>query len=1810
MADCLQSKYTYKGKEYTLETLAKHLAEGELANLAGEGVVDLNKYKKGKRTTFSKNLKGVTTKEAPAPKVETKVEPTVETKKISKAEEDLNTLLEAADKLSVNAVVLRMGNNGELMPASTIYKGKVVEGMANKAGEVSWDVDSLNRFSKALNKSFEGTSDKKIKFVVADAKGIEAIHEGLYGKPFPKDGESFLDKGKGIVFINGDVATLTTPMHEAAHLWLPHVKEYSPKLYEAGIEIISQNETYLDIMGHIEKASKVYDEAYKLGKDRGQTDADAKRIAELKREKYLNGMPKEAKQWRDYIERGSEIPAEERKEFVADEVLARAVEEKSEIKFNSRERETFDNWLYKTVSKLATKLGFKVKNLDAVKKLKLGDLANSIREEIVSPSKFSQIEKTANELRQEKLEKDKNKKAKLETQGLSEEGVAERSDYNKKKNEEILQKMKSQITDTDAVEKLRNRFGDLYDEAIQEIVDSGLVKKRIIELNKTPEGRQTLENYKKQQAALVSDEAYGGKVITAEQNIADNILADILSGKEPLPKTMGSLKGKGETGSGMISNIYNALAEAYGIHGSEVRNNLISAFEQAPVEKPVSPTREENKAQAKLMAIQKEIEKAYKMPPSKERTQLIEKLGADYMKAQNAIDDFDILHQTSGREILDDNTELNIVDEDGNRVYKIGRAKVDEPVKIEKTQDEIRKSGWFKWHFWSKNAILGKENVQALAKMTGRVSAYKKENLALANQLIKQSQKYLKEYNQRNPNNKFTGETFSNYLEDALRGNNEKLQTLPGDLKSTILTMRSNIDALSLAFMETGNLSYADMDTYYENLGTYVASVYDKWSTKEPTSLSYKISKYVKGKIEKSDSPIAGLLKKKFDLSTAPEWIKNLSKENIEAGMSGISDMVDAGYFDTEEMIKNGTAFRTEFKKLNKMQDDMSKAEKVLLDHELEKPDDVKSKEYATWNDTKNKLSDDYSKLEDVYLKSLDKYNARKKNQAEYQYGEIVKRAEDKGAIESVTNKMNWKKFSERKDIPEWYKTLIGESRDVFKNYFLTIGKMQNGHSIMMMQDEILNLGLQNGMIEEQGGLITPANKNYVIVGGQHSVTGTAKSQYGPLYGYKMHPDLYKFMYELPLMDIDNIGWKSFKGSFLESANFVNRLKIIYNPSSIIRNFASHFGNDLKLAGFYMESMALTNRLVKGNDNLFHLGMDHYKGGMKEYYKGLVNDGSKYGATTTISEQEFNRLFKDITSEKGLSEAFEKSKEFDANAPISSMVNSTFKMFKYVPKALRKAFFLGDFLPKLTHFEVMRNSIAYKAYGQNFYKLDAKQMDNCNNAASRCVTQDMATPELAGEMANIKYLGIVPKFTYEMARTRYESMKNALGKGILENYQDIDWHGDKVKNDQTIASLSRGHRVRKTIGLAHYSMTLNTALILGKTIFDKGKKMMEDEKQGIMVVGDPETKESNIVDEMLREAFTFGDNITNQQAVRNVIEPYMRTHNVYAEYDPETYTMKYWDAGRNDMYAQLNGVFRGFMYNLSPDESGIPVVSNATRSMASNAPKTSRGIATLSNQLSTYYGYNMMTKAMLDPLFDEKKNERTFGQSTSISENMVNYAKAAAQGIVPNDINRLTNTLEAAYHADGDFTTNTKQGLTKFFDDTYIKGLQGTYKEMNVLSIIRGKVKAEAKNMQEDIVYSRKKLTDAINRYSAANYEGKPFYQLSEPQKYELMNKPAIKEELTKLENVINEKARLSAKNMKTWYITAQKFNFKDSDMNKIFNDPEVINIDLGDFKSMPTYLNQDRTETFRNVLEKPTKDIENLDFRNLYNDKTYYINR
>lgn len=1831
MADCLQSKYIYKGKEYTLESLAKHFAEGELAKLASDGIVDISKYKKGNRKAFAKNLKGVTVKES---QTVTPVEPQAPEKEIplgtseagepvstttTKINDSLAAILEAAEGNDVSSTIMHLDENGDFIPVETIYKGKVIQGMVNKSGEVAWDIDSLNKFNKNLNKSFEGTSGKNVKIVVTNDKGLGVIHEAITGDKLPSGAESFLDKDRNIIFINGDHASLTALVHEAAHLWLPHVKEFSPSLYNAGIEIISKEPEFQAI-------KKAVDEYSKLTTDK-------------QREAYLKSNKKNLGGLEDYVKKASKLKPEERNEFVADEMLARAVEEDGTIKFTSREKETFSKWLEKTLNGITKQFGFKKATLDDVKKLTLGDLAKKVKEEIVSPAKFSEVEKTAAEIRKEKIEAVKKRQEKeLETIGLSED-IGIKGEYKKAEKASTFQKLREQITNTKAIETLKSKHRQLYKDAIRKLIDSGIVKNRIAELETTPEGKKTLDDLENRQAILSAQDEYTGEVLSPEEALAENILGDIIAGTTQLPKEFGRFGGRGKAGSGLIADLYNALGESYGITGVEVRENLVDAMKANETAKEkTSKTVEdrENKLQAKLKSIEKQIADAYKMPAGKERAALIEKLGADYMKVQESIDDFELLHHrgSSGTQEFTDVSESQMVNEEGaklynsglkatneggNLVYKIGKDKVDTPANIEEAQKEIRKSGWFKWHTWSKPSIVGKENVQAVSKMKGRVSGYKAQNYIMAKELIQKGRRFMKEFNRRNPNNKFTPESFTNYLQDALEGDNEKLNTLDGPMKNIVLTMRSNIDALSLAYMESGNLSYSDMDTYYDNLGVYVSRVFEKFNTKEPTSAIYKLTKSLKEKIQSSDSPLAQAIKARIDVSTVPPWIKKLTPEDVEAAMDGISGMVDSGYFDTEEMYRNGTAFKLQKDALTKMENKMADAQEKLLYHELAKPD-AKSPEMKAWEDTKKKLTDEYNKVEEEYKYKLDNYNKRKLNMVDYQYKEITSRAEDKGSIESITNVMKWKKFSERKDIPEWYKKLIGESRDVFKNYFLTIGKMQNGHSTMMMQDEILQLGLESGMIEPQGEMITPANKNYITVGGQNSTTNASKVQYGPLNGYRMHPDLYKFMFELPLMEIDNIGWTSLKGGIFEASNWVNRLKIVYNPSSIVRNFASHFGNDLKLSGFYPEAMFLTNKLVKNGHNMFHLGMDYYgadpsKGeldNMRTYYKGLINDGARFGATTTISEQEFNRLFKDITSEKGLTEAFAHSKRYDPEAPISSIINSTFRMFKYVPKTLRTAFFLGDFLPKLTHFEVMRNSMAYKVYGENFYNLNAKQMENCNNAAARCVTQDMATPEMAGEMANIKFLGIVPKFTYEMARTRYESAKNAAGKGILENYKGIDWHGNEEANDATIAKLSRAHRLRKTLGLTHYSMTMATALTLGNTIFQKAKRLLDDEAQGILVIGNPSTHESDIVDEMIREAFTFGDDITNQQAVRNIVEPYLRTHNLYAEYNPETYTMKYWDAGRNDMYAQLNGVFRGFMYNVAPDERGIPGVSQAQRSVASESPRTARAIATVANQLSTFYGYNMMTRALIDPFFDEKKSERTFGSSYSLSSNMADYAGSVARGIVPNDINRLTNTLEAAYHSEGDFMTNTKEGLQKFFKDTYIDGIKGVAKEVNVYGIIQAKVKAEAKNMEADIVTSRKKIDSKLNMFAknSEKYGGRNFFDLSESEKIELANTPKVKEEIGKIIDEINNKARLATKNMKVWYTTAQKFNFKNEDLNKIFNNADVTNIDLGDFKSMPTYSNQDMSENFRDIIEKSSKDIDNLDFNSLYYDKTYYINR
>jgi len=1763
MADCLQSKYTYKGKEYTLEELANRFAEGELAKLASDGVVDLSDFKRGKKNAFAKNLQGVEVK----PKTEQIVvnnEPVKATSSEGKPIETTTNKISSSFEAGIQAAeaegmagsVMVLDENGNYIPAKSLKNSK---------GETTWDAETLDSFAKALNKSFEGTSDKKVKLVATDANGFETLFEAYYGEKPPAETQSFVDKKKGLIVINGDKASATAPLHEAAHLWLPWAKEFSPDLYEVGMKVIKESSEY-------------------------------KNLEELVKN-YKKGKVEELGEWESYVKRAAEMEPKKMSEFLASEVLARATEKQGEVNLPKGLKEQFKDWYNQIIDLIKEKFGLSKTELKDIKDFKLGDLAKAVKQEILSDEKFTKIGESAKEKREKRLE-EQNRKA--QTEFDVEEGMSRRK-AGKTIGEEVeIENAKKAIKDTDAVDVLKNQYPSLYKKAIKAIADSGMIKEKMKEMGKTAEGVAQLDQMKANQASK------GVKVSNA---IAENILNEILAKKSELPTSMGKFGGRNPAGSGLIKDLYAAIGEAYGVDAVTAMKNINPTMVAEKTITQEDLAVEGRKLETRLTEVLNQIKELETLPNTPENKKQKEALANEFFRVRDAIEKNENLRAEAGVTEWKGDSDLEFADDDGFPELKVGKNKINKPMDIPQAQEEIKKAGWAKWHFWSKDAIIGKPAAQALSKLKGRVSSYKRENLIVANDLIVNGQEFIREFNSRNPQNKINGKQLSSLLDKALKGDKAAYDVLNPKLQNLITTMRSNIDALSLSYIETGNLTYADMDTYNDNLGKYVANVYEKYATEEPTSFKYKITKSLKESLAKQDNPLANLIKSKIDVSTDPPWLKNLTKEQREAAMSGLSDMVDNGYFDTDEMIKNGTAFKQELNKVFKLDAEAVNVAEELSSHELDKPASTTGQEYTDWDTKKKDLVKQYTDKVNDYVEALDKYNKRKFNQVEYQFGEITKRAEDKGSIISVTNKMNWKRFSQRQDIPQWYKDIIGESNDVFKNYFLTIGKLQNGHSIMMMQDEILNIGLKNGMIEEQGKMITPANKNYVVVGGQHSVTGTSKSTFGPLSGYKMHPDLYKVMFELPVMQVDNVGWKSMKGAFLESANWVNRMKIVYNPTSLYRNFTSHFGNDLMLAGFYTQAMGLSRNLINGEHNMFHLGMDHYGGNMKEYFAGLTNDGAKYGATNTIAEQEFNRLFKDITSEKDITKAFDKSSIKDGEAPIKSMVNATFKMFKYVPKGLRKGFFLGDYLPKLAHFEVMRNSIAYKAYGDNFYLLTPEQMDACSNAAARCVTQDMATPELAGEMANIQYLGIVPKYTYEMARTRYQSMKNAIGHGILENYSDIKWSNNQAENDAIIGKLSKAHRLRKTLGLAQYSMSLYTSMIIGNAVFDKAKRIMNDEAQGILVVGDSGGKESNMFDEMLREALTTGDNITNQQAVRNIVEPYLRTHNLYAEYDPETYTMKYWDAGRNDMYAQFNGVFRGFMYDVAPTQYKIPFVTDKARSMAANEPGLTRGLATLTNQAATFYGTNIMTKALTDPLFDEQVGDRVFKNATTSGEKVMAYTKAVGLQVIPSDATKLINTMEGAYKSEKDFETQTKDGTTKYFKDNFIEGLNGTYKEVNVRGKIAKNVYAEARNMEADIRKQREEYSKDLNRL-CFEQNGKSFNELSKLEKYNFMNQDNIKDMSQDFIENINEKARLAAKNMKTWYITAQKFNFKEADLRQIFENPQVLSLDLGDTKNMPAFRTQRNNETFRNVLNKSFKDIEKLDFNSLYNDKTYYITK
>jgi hypothetical protein len=1766
MADCL---YLYKGKQYTFDQLADILAKGELAKLAENDVIDLTKYKnKSNKDSFQQNMKSAPKKEAVA------VEEVVADEPIQKTIDSFNAALESLDTNDLDAVILKVDGDGNLVPSMVAGKKGEAEGLVSKAGDIAWDIDSLNKFTKALNKSFENTSKSKYKLVVSDNAGFNNLHEAYYDMQAPEGTESFVDKERGLIIINGDKATMTAPLHEAAHTWMPWAKEYAPELYKTGLDIIKESETFKQVNELADAYKETFDAArednVKKGISRGEATVKARETAAKKVLKT-----KELKVWEDYFFKSKNFEAEKRSEFLADEILAREVEKEGTVKFTSKLAETFNNWVNKLYDLIGGKLGLKGKTAEEVKNMTLQEFASAIKEEIVNPKRFTEVVKSTKEKLETKLSKQKAaQEKKLETIGLKEEGVAAQA---AKKVVEI--KMKP-ITDTKAVNVVKMSNPEFIDNFTK-----ALSKTRLLD---------------EQRKLSLNPEA-------TDADLAETVLGRIMSGELTIPKEAEPIIGKikGRAPSGLIGEAFKEVADYYNTTPKDVANNIMSIEQQSKEAPTAAPKTKAEPKKARtfddiaeeIKAIEKQMKEKRKIfdsgKISKEDydvqmgklTEKIAKLTDEVMKGEEGFESQK--EKVRPAQGYDDNVTFE--DTDDGPLYKIGFGRRNEPVDINETKDVVKESNLFKWLTWSKSSLLTAGVDQSLAAGKGYMSYYKKQNLFIAQQMLTKGREFIKEWNSTHPDNKIDGAKFSRVMDSALKGDREAFLSLTPSLRDLVENMRSNIDNLSLAKIASGTLTFAEMDTYYENLGTYVANTYGKYST------TYRGNKLLRKALNV------------FGVDTKLDWQKEISEEDKLNAFVAISKEVDNGYADTQEQRDSKTSFVQRRKEIERLQKKAEDKSKEISKHEFNEPTDKSTKEWKDWKSKLDRYTSTEAKYTKDYQEKLDSYNKAKEKKVKEIYESIVAEMDGNKNYQSVSNKINKAKFEQRKDIPEWYKNLIKQEDDVYKNYFMTVGKLQESNVTTMMQNQILETGLRNGMVVKDEGEFgdsgQPKFQNYIKVGGQSAVTKQGNTKYGPLYGYKMHPDLYKMMFEVPNINLQASSMNNamklagLTGDvILGASSLINRMKIIYNPSSIMRNFSSHFDSDFKLSGTYWDAFTLSTKMIANGKNLFHQGADYYRSkGLATgeqsfvYFKGLAEDAAKYGASETISQNEFDKLYNQVSGEKSMIKAFDRKGTIDPNAPFTSIMNIAAKCVKYAPKALTTLFLKGDYYPKLIHFELRRQNIAYKAYGNDYYSLTPEQQDNCSRSASANVRQDMAVSDMAGDIANIKFMGIVPKFAYEMQRTFYNAVKNSAGRGIKDQYDFIKWSENPSENEAIIARLNTAHRTRKQLGLAAYTNAIHGMYLIGMALHNKatGKEDKDEEKQTIMKFGQSSNTalqggESSLYEEIGDWINSDQDNLNPQQAMRAVIPDFLRNHEVYGEYDPQTKKLKYWDAGRNDMYMPAVAPIRGLMYNVNPTQDLNFVES----------PALGRGLTTIWDVSQSYVGGTILSNLVMEKAFSKEAESKNWWTKTS----------EILQGSLPSDLIAYRKTLEQAKYNETSFV----DANGKYFDDNFVKGLQGRYFEIPVDKKIRSNMKVITDSYSEEIKDVIKSINGNITKISG----GKNFFGMSNQQRYDEMNKPKMKEYIKVAEQQLNETSRKFVKDLRFYYLSAKKFGFTEEEINDLLNKKEMNLLDMGLLKAMPLYRSKDFDGNIKSLLQLKNNEIDQLDFSNLIEDKTYYIDK
>jgi hypothetical protein len=1720
--DCI---YTYKGQTYSYADLIKKLSEKDLASLKERGLISVDSK------TFEGSLSSP-------------------------------TIFKDID----NAIA---GENYGVV--TTDKDGNVVTTESIKGSKGSFDETGVKKFANDVNDIYRENNKTApgVKVVVADAKTFNEVHKEYYdGVEASEYDEAFYDPNTKTMYINASQASLDAPLHESTHIWFKFIEKRSPRIFQAGINIAKASSQYNKYI----KYKQAYDMLRAKYQFEKKSDAEAKTLAmeQAKNQVVLSKADNYLYEYFD-ITLGSGIEGENN---LASEILSRETEKAFKTKSNNE----FSKWYTTMIESFVDKKGFKGLTYNQVSNLSLKDFTSKLADEVSGGIRT------------------KSGKARMATTKLIEDKTPAQIAAEQQRNQN-----KSPQQGRGAAKK-ETKPEPIYSTDVIDILNQSNKGKAILKKAEDLfEQSGLLQEYAENEGLSMNN-------LTPQDvsSLTEQILGDIMVGNLRVPaefagsNSIGTLSTRrGSMPSGLVGDAFKELGDGLSkssgkdVSGKQIKSRLTNEVKPTTAEKiPFAKAKAAYETENIDSGIKSEEEQIIDKIVELQDLLNVEDLSPENKKAiRNEINELvkkqQAISENQGK-VYKGSGDIEALPSSEKPLKKISDREEDVVGDVVNIRTDEKKLA--KRQINLKNWLLPADRklpmsaLSELEKAQGMKAYYERTDIELLNTLKNEMSEYIGELNQgkTEPDPMGTAEGLSKVIDNALKGDRAAFDLLSPKLKTTVDLMRSNIDNASEFIMGTGWLSAAELSEYQKNLGTYVARLYDKYTTP-----NVPVSKKVKDRIISKIPGLRVLVKEDKPIANA-QWVKDLSPEQIKNAIDGFQTWVKNGYSDTAADINAGTGFRQRAIDLQGLKDKLTAETQKKIDAETAmNSGEVKNKN--KWQTEYNEIINNIDKLTKEYEAEENQYNKDVIDEAKRLYEDAIQHVEKGQYMESANGSINTKQFMKRKDLPQWYREVIGESNNVFKNYFYTIGRLQNLGNKLQLHNNILEMGLEAGYIVK-GNVRDNKYKNYVLVGGESAYPGATKKMQGPLYGYKMDPLLYKAMFEMPSFTIGDETLQSTLAQkignvYMGQVDLVNMMKVSLNLSSIIRNFESYFKGAFMLSGTYPDLIRMTTSMAKKGSNFLVDGTLYYenrsaeqKGKTEGYIKGLAQDALQDGAITSISEDAINQWVKVLNSDNKFDDAL---KIGNTDALYKQFYNSMGYMAKAAVKGMQKLFILGDVAPKMVQYEIRRNTISLDIYGKNFYELNEKQMKAVREAASLDVKEDFATPSRAAEFGKFRGVGTFARYRYEMYRTMYNTARQVAGYDLDKSYKHIKFSDDKLENQDMINKLARNKRRTKMIGAATFSGALQGTYALMSGIFNSSKE--EDQMKQNGVITNSGLGETNLMYEMYANAkAVLNGDASMRQTVQLVLPDYLYDKSIEYTYDPKTKKMTVLNLSQNDQFAVVTDWLRGLMYDKSPSD----------RPYADYKGVGNRSIDVVSDQLLTFGG----APVLLLTAFKAANDKKTANESQSeglINKTYVN-GKNFVQGVLPGDMSTYTKNAEMAKYANEEWV----DAAGNTINDMIVSGFRGKKMEINVYGSLSGRIRKEHKRASDAIIMANEEV-DKILNLAATRYKKEDgsrvnsFYEIpSFDQKQAILEDKDIKEQLDKQKEILNKLLRATVKANKMYYNAAKKFSFSKEELDTLFKDANSNRVDVGKIKGDILF-----DEDYMNILQRSEKEIDTLDF-------------